>query len=57
MQGIVPEFSETLGRAQRPAPMLGEHTDEVLLEIGYTRKQIEEFKAKGYIVQAHVPGI
>jgi formyl-CoA transferase len=55
LQGIVPEFSETPGKVRRPAPMQGEHTDEVLLEIGYTREQIEDFKARKLVVQAVVP--
>jgi crotonobetainyl-CoA:carnitine CoA-transferase CaiB-like acyl-CoA transferase len=55
LQGINAEFSETPGKVQRPAPMLGEHTAEVLLEIGYTKEQIEDFKAKKLIVQAEIP--
>jgi crotonobetainyl-CoA:carnitine CoA-transferase CaiB-like acyl-CoA transferase len=34
---IVPRFSETPGAFSRPAPRLGEHTDEVLSEIGRSR--------------------
>jgi formyl-CoA transferase len=52
LQGIVPEFSDTPGKILRPAPLLGEHTTEVLLEIGYANEQIEDFKAKKLIVQA-----
>jgi crotonobetainyl-CoA:carnitine CoA-transferase CaiB-like acyl-CoA transferase len=55
LQGINAEFSETPGRVQRPAPMLGEHTSEVLLEIGYTRDQIADFIAKKLVVQAEIP--
>ncbi|MGD0854704.1 MAG: CoA transferase [Dehalococcoidia bacterium] len=55
LQGIVPEFSETPGKVQRPAPMLGQHTEEVLSEIGYTKEQIEDFKAKGLVVQVKMP--
>jgi crotonobetainyl-CoA:carnitine CoA-transferase CaiB-like acyl-CoA transferase len=55
LQGIVPEFSETPGKVLRPAPMLGEHTDEVLAQIGYTKEQIADFKANGLVVQAKVP--
>jgi hypothetical protein len=32
--------------------MLGEQTTEVLLEIGYTRAQIDDFIAKKLVVQA-----
>jgi crotonobetainyl-CoA:carnitine CoA-transferase CaiB-like acyl-CoA transferase len=34
---IVPRFSETPGAFRRPAPRVGEHTDEVLAEIGRSR--------------------
>jgi formyl-CoA transferase len=51
LQGVVPEFSDTSGNVRHPAPMLGEHTEEVLLELGYTRKQIEGFEKRGLVVQ------
>ncbi|MEK7777126.1 MAG: CoA transferase [Chloroflexota bacterium] len=34
---------------RRPAPKLGEHTDEVLKELGYSPKEIESLKASGGI--------
>jgi CoA:oxalate CoA-transferase len=52
IQGITTAFSETPGNIQRAAPTHGQHTEEVLLEIGYTREQIEEFKAKKLVIQA-----
>jgi crotonobetainyl-CoA:carnitine CoA-transferase CaiB-like acyl-CoA transferase len=55
LQGVVPEFSETPGKVGRPTPMLGQHTDEILLEVGYTKEQIEDFKARKLVVQAVVP--
>ncbi|MFA5064715.1 MAG: CoA transferase [Dehalococcoidia bacterium] len=55
LQGINAEFSETPGKVMRPGPMLGEHTTEVLLEIGYTKEQIEDFKARKLVLQAEVP--
>ena len=55
IQGINAEFSETPGKVQRPSPMLGEHTTEVLLEIGYTKEQVEDFKAKKLVLQAEIP--
>jgi crotonobetainyl-CoA:carnitine CoA-transferase CaiB-like acyl-CoA transferase len=30
-------------------PRLGEHTEEILLSVGYTRKEIEGFKKEGVI--------
>jgi crotonobetainyl-CoA:carnitine CoA-transferase CaiB-like acyl-CoA transferase len=52
IQGINAEFSDTPGKVQRPAPLLGEHTAEVLLEIGYTADQVADFIARKLVVQA-----
>ena len=52
LQDVTTKFSETPGKIQRPAPLHGQHTAEVLLEIGYTKEQIEEFKAKKLVIQA-----
>ena len=42
-------MSETPGRVQGPAPELGQHTEEVLLEAGYTWGEIERLKDAGAI--------
>jgi CoA:oxalate CoA-transferase len=43
-------LSETPGRVESPAPLLGEHSAEVLREIlGYTPERIEALKAEGVI--------
>jgi CoA:oxalate CoA-transferase len=43
-------LSETPGRVETPAPLLGEHSVEVLREIlGYTPERIEALKAEGVI--------
>jgi crotonobetainyl-CoA:carnitine CoA-transferase CaiB-like acyl-CoA transferase len=40
MHNVIPRLSETPGRLRRPAPALGEHTREVLQEIGYSADRI-----------------
>jgi len=44
--GIVPKLSATPGAIRTPAPKLGEHTDEVLKEIGYSAAEISGLKEK-----------
>jgi formyl-CoA transferase len=44
--GIVPKLSATPGTIRAPAPKLGEHTDEVLKEIGYSPSEIDELRNK-----------
>ncbi len=39
--GLPIKFSETPGGVRRPAPMLGQHTREVLLQHGFSDKEIE----------------
>lgn len=52
LQDVTVNFSETPLNIQRPAPLHGEHTEEVLLEIGYSKEQIEEFKARKLVMVA-----
>ncbi|MFC1987453.1 CaiB/BaiF CoA transferase family protein [Chloroflexota bacterium] len=44
MEGMAVDLNKTPGSIRRPAPELGEHTEEVLLEFGYTWEDIIEFK-------------
>lgn len=44
------DFSETPASWRRPAPGLGQHTDEILLEAGYTREEIDSFRKEGAII-------
>jgi crotonobetainyl-CoA:carnitine CoA-transferase CaiB-like acyl-CoA transferase len=43
------DFSETPATCRRMAPKLGEHTDEIMRELGYTVEEISEMKEKGVI--------
>jgi len=47
--GIIPKLSETPGAIRTPAPKLGEHTEEVLGDLGYSRSEIEAFREKKII--------
>ncbi len=47
--GIPIKLSETPGRFQRPAPILGQHTDEVLRELGHTDEEIAVFRSEGVV--------
>ena len=47
--GIVPKLAETPGGTRWLGPKLGEHTREVLAELGYDDERIAELKARGII--------
>lgn len=47
--GIPVKMSETPGRITRRAPLVGEHTDEILREIGMTDARIAELRAQNAI--------
>src|SRR5690606_35398805 len=52
--GCPVHFSETPTRIDRPAPMLGEHSRELLKEYGFSDGEIDEFVAAGVIEEAAV---
>src|SRR5439155_14653716 len=43
------ELSETPGTYRRPAPLLGEHTDEILRSLGFTAAEIATLRQEGVI--------
>jgi crotonobetainyl-CoA:carnitine CoA-transferase CaiB-like acyl-CoA transferase len=47
--GIPVKLSETPGLIRRPAPMLGQHTDEVLAGYGYSAEDIAGFRERGAV--------
>jgi len=47
--GIPYRFSESPGALRLPPPLLGQHTDEVLHELGYTTGEIERLRHEGVI--------
>ena len=49
--GIPIEFSETPGSIREPAPQLGQHTEEVLVDLlGYSWDDIERLHDNGVIL-------
>jgi formyl-CoA transferase len=49
MHNIIPRLSGTPGKLRRPAPTLGQHTREVLGEIGYSVERIAALAADGVV--------
>jgi len=47
--GVPVKLSTTPGRVRRPAPSLGQHTDEVLRELGWDDEAIRALRARGVI--------
>ncbi|RVU38103.1 CoA transferase [Hwanghaeella grinnelliae] len=54
--GLPVKFSETPGGIERPAPLLGQHSVEVLAEGGYGADEIEAMIASGAVIQTLPPG-
>lgn len=49
MVGFPWDFSETPASWRREAPGFGQHTDEILTEIGYAPEEIEQLRTEGVI--------
>ena len=54
--GVPVKFSATPGRIRTRAPMLGEHSVEVLLEHGFSQAEVDELLAKGVLSENQGPG-
>ncbi len=52
--GTPVKFSATPGGVRRGAPILGEHTREVLDEYGYTESEVEALVASGAVIAARL---
>ena len=50
--GFPIKFSHTPGEIYMHSPLLGEHTEEILLQLAYSKASIEELKNKGVIGNA-----
>ena len=49
MQAVFPYMSETPGRVETTGPELGQHTDDVLAELGKSAGEIEALRERGII--------
>ena len=49
LPGVVPKFSTNPGSIRNAGPLMGEHTNEVLADLGYTTDQIADLQDKGVI--------
>lgn len=53
--GVPAKLSATPASIRRPAPLLGEHTREVLRELGRTESEVDSYLADGVVEQAPEP--
>ena len=50
LAGVPIHFEKTPGRIQRAPPILGQHTEEILQEVGYSAEQITELEKNNVIL-------
>jgi crotonobetainyl-CoA:carnitine CoA-transferase CaiB-like acyl-CoA transferase len=50
--GLPVKFSQTPGGVVRPAPLFGQHSEEVLAEAGYSSQEIAALLASGGVIAA-----
>ncbi len=53
--GLPVKFSATPGGVRRPAPLLGQHSREILAEVGYSAAEIESLIARRVTVASELP--
>lgn len=53
--GLPVKFSSTPGHVRRGAPLLGEHSREVLAEIGFGHAEVEALERAGAVIAAGTP--
>jgi crotonobetainyl-CoA:carnitine CoA-transferase CaiB-like acyl-CoA transferase len=53
--GLPVKFSGTPGGVRRAAPLLGQHSREILAEAGFTRAEIDRMVEEGATIAAEVP--
>jgi len=54
MHNVIPRMSGTPGKLRHPAPTLGQHTKEVLSEIGYSAERIAALAAEGVVMEVRL---
>ncbi|GIW17000.1 CaiB/BaiF CoA-transferase family protein [Tepidiforma sp.] len=47
--GVAPKLSDTPGQPRTTAPLIGQHTDEILGGLGYTADQIADLRSRGVV--------
>jgi crotonobetainyl-CoA:carnitine CoA-transferase CaiB-like acyl-CoA transferase len=48
--GLPIKFQDTPGKVAFGAPVFGQHTEEVLLETGYTAEEVRQLAAEGAVL-------
>lgn len=47
--GVAPKLSETPGAPRTTAPLIGQHTDEILAGLGFSAEQIADLRSRGVV--------
>jgi crotonobetainyl-CoA:carnitine CoA-transferase CaiB-like acyl-CoA transferase len=47
--GVAPKLSDTPGMPRATAPLIGQHTDEILGGLGFTAEQIADLRSRGVV--------